>query len=168
MAGSVTANRAETAGNRLRTILENAAQFVRVLAVKAAGGFHRRIGFAAEGIAFNTRIDIDRFELHRAGGVLRNTARQRFRAKICAEIGERAKGSTDDVGGIKAGDNAPPTGEIAAQEFEAYRTKKEPRIAVSLMLQGFKRGQRLRTQKMLFLRLKADQKRWLAKWQATI
>ena len=27
--------------------------------------------------------------------------------------------------------------------FWAYRTKKEPRIAVSLMLQGFKRGQRL-------------------------
>ena len=26
---------------------------------------------------------------------------------------------------------------------EAYRTKKEPRIAVSLMLRGFKRGQRL-------------------------
>ena len=25
----------------------------------------------------------------------------------------------------------------------AYRTKKEPRIAVSLMLRGFKRGQRL-------------------------
>ena len=27
--------------------------------------------------------------------------------------------------------------------IQAYRTKKEPRIAVSLMLQGFKRGQRL-------------------------
>ena len=27
--------------------------------------------------------------------------------------------------------------------YAAYRTKKEPRIAVSLMLQGFKRGQRL-------------------------
>ena len=26
---------------------------------------------------------------------------------------------------------------------QAYRTKKEPRIAVSLMLRGFKRGQRL-------------------------
>mgnify|MGYP000878174512 CR=1 FL=1 len=33
-------------------------------------------------------------------------------------------------------------GEIV-NDFQAYRTKKEPRIAVSLMLQGFKRGQRL-------------------------
>ena len=33
-------------------------------------------------------------------------------------------------------------GEIV-NDFQAYRTKKEPRIAVSLMLRGFKRGQRL-------------------------
>ena len=92
-AESVTTNRAETAGKRLRAVLENAAQFVRVLAIKAAGGFHRRIGFAAKGIAFNTRVDIDRFELDRAGSILCNAARQRFRAKIRAEIGDRAVGN---------------------------------------------------------------------------
>ena len=44
--------------------------------------------------------------------------------------------------GISGSDYRPPR---AGEELEkaAYRTKKEPRIAVSLMLQGFKRGQRL-------------------------
>ena len=90
MAGSVTANRAETARNRLRTILENTTQLMGIVTIKTAGGFYRRVGFTAESIAFNACADIDRFEVHRARSILTDTARQRFRAKIRAEIGERA------------------------------------------------------------------------------
>ena len=86
MAGSVTANRAETARNRLRTILENTTQLMGIVTIKTAGGFYRRVGFTAKSIAFNACADIDRFEVHRARSILTDTARQRFRAKIRAEM----------------------------------------------------------------------------------